>query len=282
MTGEVHPWNPPDDLRVRVIGPGRAGASLAAALDAAGVTVHPPLGRGQDPGDAAADADLVVVATPDPVIGAVAARIRPDPAVLVVHLAGSLGPDALGSHPRRGVLHPLVSLPDPAVGARRLADGAWFGIDADRADDRGLLAGIVSLLGGHAIGVTDDARAAYHAAAVIASNHLVALIGQVERVAAVAGVPRDAYLALARHTLDGLADAPAARMLTGPVARGDWATVRRHIDALPGVERPAYAALAEAAAVVADPRQTPPAWLAAARRGEPLPGGDRGDGGTVR
>ena len=106
---------------------------------------------------------------------------------------------------------------------------------------------VVEALGGRAFEVADADRAAYHAAACIASNHLVALLGQVERVAAAVGVPLEAYLDLVRATVDNVADLGPAAALTGPAARGDEATIERHLAALPPDERAAYDALAEAA-----------------------------------
>ncbi len=263
-----------------VIGDGRAGGAIARALGAVGWRVSGPLGRGDTPADAADGVDLVVVATPDAAIAEVAGQLPVADGALIVHLAGALGPGALGAHPRRGVLHPLVSLPDPVTGADRLRDDAWFAVDADTADDLALLDAVVASLGGRAVHVPDDRRVAYHAAAVVASNHLVALFGQVERISADTGVPPEAYLGLARHTLDGLATRSAADALTGPVARGDWATVHRHLGALAGAERPAYAALAEAAAVLAGRTASVPAWLRDARCGDA--DGDDGVRGTGR
>jgi predicted short-subunit dehydrogenase-like oxidoreductase (DUF2520 family) len=96
--------------------------------------------------------------------------------------------------------------------------------------------------------VADEARTNYHAAAVIASNHLVALLGQVQRVAAAAGIPFEAYLDLVRGTVDNVAAVGPRAALTGPVARGDWETVARHLAVLPPEERSAYQALADQAA----------------------------------
>lgn len=103
---------------------------------------------------------------------------------------------------------------------------------------------VVGALGGRPVEVPDEHRAAYHAAACIASNHLVALLGQVEQVAAPAGVPLDAFLGLAAATLDNVARLGPAAALTGPAARGDDATLERHRSALAPSERPAYDALA--------------------------------------
>jgi predicted short-subunit dehydrogenase-like oxidoreductase (DUF2520 family) len=100
--------------------------------------------------------------------------------------------------------------------------------------------------------VADADRAAYHAAAAIASNHLVALLGQVERVAASAGVPLEAYLDLVRVTLDNVAELGPAAALTGPVARGDWDTVERHRAALDPAELAAYDAMVAAARRLVD------------------------------
>ncbi len=143
-------------------------------------------------------------------------------------------------------MHPLVALPDPDTGAARLR-GAWFAIAGDPVTGE-----IVAALDGRPVAVADADRAAYHAAAVMASNHLVALLGQVERVAQGVGVPLDAYLDLARGSLDDVAATGPAAALTGPVSRGDWATVSRHLGALPDVERPAYALLADAARRLAE------------------------------
>jgi predicted short-subunit dehydrogenase-like oxidoreductase (DUF2520 family) len=85
----------------------------------------------------------------------------------------------------------------------------------------------------------------------VASNHLVALLGQVERLAADAGVPFDAFLPLVRATLDNVDELGPARALTGPVARGDRGTIARHLDALDEDEVDAYLALAREAARLA-------------------------------
>ncbi len=229
--------------RMRIIGPGRAGGSLALALAATGRWVLvPALGRDDDVRDAAQDVDVVVIATPDAAIAEVAAAIEPAPTATVVHLAGSLGLDVVGTHPRRGALHPLVALPEPGLGGQRLRAGAWFAIAGDPVVDR-----IVADLGGRAFTVADADRAAYHAAACIASNHLVALLGQVARVAGGIGVPFDPYLDLARTTLDNVAELGPAAALTGPAARGDWATIERHRAALDPAELDAYDAMVAAA-----------------------------------
>lgn len=223
---------------LRVVGPGRAGGSLMRALGAAGWEVAPALRRGDDLSGAASGVDLLVLATPDAAVAGAAAAVQPVATTVVAHLAGSLGLEVLGAHQRPAALHPLRSIPTPDTDLR----GAWFAIAGDP------LAGqVVAALGGHRVDVADADRVAYHAAACIASNHLVALLGQVERVAAAAGVPLAAYLDLVRGTVDNVALLGPAAALTGPVARGDEATVARHLAAIDPTERAAYEAMAEAA-----------------------------------
>lgn len=224
---------------IRIVGPGRAGRSLGRALADAGWSPPSYMGRGDDLATAAAGVDIVVIATPDAAIDDVARAIEPQADTLVTHLAGSLGLGVVAHHPRHGALHPLVALPDEEAGARRLADGAWFAVAGDPG-----VGEIVHALGGRAFTVADEDRAAYHAAAVIASNHLVALLGQAERVAASAGVPFAALLDLVRATVANVAELGPAGALTGPAARGDEATIARHLAALAPAERSAYEALA--------------------------------------
>lgn len=230
--------------RVRVIGPGRAGTALTLALARAGWDAQPALGRGDPLVDAAEGTDLLVIATPDAAVAEVAAAITPSERVAVAHLSGSLGLAPLQGHRRVAVLHPLVALPDAERGAERLV-GAWYGLAAEGDP---LAAEAVASLRGKVVHVAEADWARYHAAAVIASNHLVALLGQVERVASGIGAPIDAFLDLARGSLADVAELGAAAALTGPVRRGDTATVQRHLDALPPEERAAYEALAQEAA----------------------------------
>jgi predicted short-subunit dehydrogenase-like oxidoreductase (DUF2520 family) len=223
---------------VRVIGPGRAGLSLCGALAAAGWSVEQPLGRGGDLANAAHGVDLLVIATPDRAIAEVAAAIDPVDTTVVAHLAGSLGLDVLAPHSRRAALHPLVSLPNPEIGAARLGDGAWFAVTGDP-----LATEVVESLRGRSFTVADGDRAAYHAAACIASNHLVALLAQAERVAP-GGVPFEALLELATCTLENVKAVGTKAALTGPAARGDLETLDRHRAAMAAEEQPAYDAMA--------------------------------------
>ena len=234
---------------------------MCLVLERLGWGVEPPLRRGDALADAARGVDLLLIATPDSAIADVAAAVEPVATTVVAHMSGSLGLDVLGRHPRKAALHPLVSIPDSETGAQRLSSGAWFAVAGDP-----LTGQIVEALGGHQFEVADEDRASYHAAACIASNHLVALLGQVERVANQAGLPLDAYLDLVRATVDNVARLGPAAALTGPAARGDKETIQRHVQALPEEERAAYEALRDEAQRLAG------------REAGPAAGAGRGDG----
>ncbi|NDH96259.1 MAG: DUF2520 domain-containing protein, partial [Actinobacteria bacterium] len=161
----------------------------------------------------------------DTVVADVAAAIRPGGAV-VAHVAGSLGLDVLAPHDRRAALHPLMSLPDAEIGAERLT-GGWFAVAGDP-----LVADLATALGGRTFEIADDDRALYHAAAAVASNHLVALLGHAQRLGASVGVPADALMALALGSAENAVALGPAAALTGPAARGDEATLVAHRDAI--------------------------------------------------
>lgn len=224
---------------VRIVGRGRAGGSLARALRTVGWDVE-LVGHEQARGSAR-DVDLLVLAVPDAVVSDVAHLVEPVDSTVVAHMAGSLGLDVLAAHVRTASLHPLVALPNAELGAQRLRSGAWFATAGDPLVSEAVLA-----LGGRPLPVDDDIRVAYHAAAVIASNHLVAVLAQVERVAASAGVPLEAYLDLVRATVDNVAALGPSAALTGPAARGDEETISRHLAALSQEERVLYEVLSEA------------------------------------
>lgn len=240
---------------VVVVGPGRAGGAMATALTASGWEITAQLGRHDDLRAGVQGADIVILATPDDALADVAAGLVGATDAVVIHLSGSRGLDVLGGHDRAGCVHPLVSLPDAEIGARRLR-GAWFAVAGDP-----VTLDVVSALDGRHVTVADEDRAAYHAAACIASNHVVALLGQVQRVAASVGLPLDLYLELVRGSLDNVAELGPAAALTGPAARGDEATLERHRAALAADELALYDALVLAAQRLAAERDvgSPPA-----------------------
>jgi predicted short-subunit dehydrogenase-like oxidoreductase (DUF2520 family) len=222
---------------IRIIGPGRAGSSLAAALSSRGWSVVGFLGRHDDLTDAARGVDALIIATPDDMVASVAQQVASNPTTAVLHLSGSLGLDALAPHERCAALHPLVPLPNTEVGASRLQSGVTFAVAGDP-----MARHMVESLGGHMVTVADKDRATYHAAACMAANHVVALLGQVERVAEQVGLSLEAFLPLARAAVEDVAELGPRAALTGPARRGDWATLSRHLDALPKDERAGYQA----------------------------------------
>ena len=221
---------------------------MQRALTKAGWSPFEPLGRGHDLHKAAIGVDVLIIATPDAAIAEVAAAVAPVDGCVVVHLSGSLGLAVLAPHARRATVHPMLAMADADTGSRHLLEDAWFAL-TDGADPIGQR--IVDDLGGRSITIADnaDARALHHAACCVAGNYVTTVLGQVERLAAAANAPLDAYLALARGAIDNVAELGAAAALTGPVARGDHATVERHravIDAFVPADRAAYDALATA------------------------------------
>lgn len=222
---------------VRIVGLGRAGRSFQRALSEVGWAVD-GVGRDGDVAAAARDVDLVLLCTPDAAVAGVAAGIEPGEAV-IAHVAGSLGLDVLVPHRRVGSLHPLMSLPNAELGAQRLRDHCWFATAGGEA----VVDAVVAALGGRSFGVPDEDRVVYHAAACVASNHLVALMGQVERLARSISVPPEAYFDLAWRSLANVGALGAAEALTGPAARGDEATIARHVAHLPEDERAGYQAM---------------------------------------
>ena len=214
--------------RVRIVGAGRAGTSFAAALTAVGFDVQPLIQRGEDLSNAAKDVDVVLIATPDAAIGVVAAAIAPQPNTVLLHLSGAQTLASLAKHPRRGSIHPLLPLPNAEIGAERLLGGATFAVAGDPVARE-----LAEALGGRVVDVADDDRATYHAAACVAANHVVGLLGQVERLAHGIGLDLDCFLG-------DVSTLGPQRALTGPAVRGDWATLERHLLAIPEEERPAY------------------------------------------
>ncbi len=202
--------------RVAVVGPGRLGTALARALRDAGVVVDGPAGRGAD----GAGADAVLLCVPDGEIAAAAAGVAPGP--LVGHCSGASGLDLLAPHEAFS-LHPLMTVtPDGA-------DFAGVGAAVSGSTPRALATAeaLARALGMAPTRLRAEDRAAYHAAASIASNFLVTIEGAAERLAATAGVSREQLAPLVRAAVDNWAALGAEAALTGPVARGDEATVER-------------------------------------------------------
>ena len=200
-----------------IVGAGRLGTALATALRASGLHVDGPLGRGARP----EGADAVLLCVPDAEIAAAAALVAPG--VPVGHCSGATGLDVLGGH-EAFALHPLMTV--PLEGAPAFA-GAGAAVAGSTPRALAVAHALAERLGMRATTVADADRAAYHAAASIAANFLVTLEGAAERLAATAGVDRALLAPLVRAAVDNWARLGAADALTGPIARGDEATVAR-------------------------------------------------------
>ncbi len=225
---------------VCVVGRGRVGSTLAAALTDAGVPVVPDR-----------SADLVILAVPDDALASVATRLDVHPGQVVAHTSGAHGVGILAPAVARGArplaLHPAMTFTGGPEDLARLRKGIPFGVTAP-PDVRPLAEDLVHLLGGTPEWIADEHRTLYHAALAHGANHLVTLVNEaVDRL-------RDAGVAQPERVLDPLLHAAldnALRLgdaaLTGPVSRGDADTVAAHLAALAGAAPdsvPAYRALA--------------------------------------
>jgi len=215
--------------RVHVIGSGRLGSAVAARLRERVVAV----------GDE--DPDVVVLCVPDTAIADVARGLAPGRA-WVGHVSGATPLAALEPHERRFSLHPLQTFDrsgDPAQ-----LDGAWAAVSGETEEALAVGRELAETLGLRPFELADADRTLYHAGAVFASNYLVTL----QRAAVRLGVPADGLVPLMQGTIDHGFE------LTGPIARGDWATVEAHKAAIRG-EHPEledlYETLAEATVALA-------------------------------
>jgi predicted short-subunit dehydrogenase-like oxidoreductase (DUF2520 family) len=195
-----------------VVGHGRLGTALAAALRAAGAPVHGPLDRGAT----AHTAEVVFLAVPDAEIANAAAHVAPGR--FVGHCSGATTLAPLHGHPEAFSLHPLMTI--TAAGAD--FTGATAAVAGTTDTALATARTLAEALGLTPIEIADADRPAYHAAASMASNFLVTLEWAAERVG---GLDRAALAPLVRATVDNWVADGARAALTGPIARGDEATV---------------------------------------------------------
>jgi predicted short-subunit dehydrogenase-like oxidoreductase (DUF2520 family) len=209
--------------RIAVVGAGRVGVPLAAALRDAGLTVEGPLGRGETPGES----EAIVLCVPDAEIPAAAETVA-GAAPLVGHTSGATTLAALApANAETFGLHPLQTFaPGSGPEIFRGAGAAVAGSTSRALEFAVSLAGRLGMI---PFEIDDEGRAAYHAAASLASNFLVTLQAAAEIIAAGAGLEpseaRTLLVPLLRRTVDNLAELGPEGALTGPVARGDHATV---------------------------------------------------------
>ncbi|MCU1392946.1 MAG: hypothetical protein JWM34_1374 [Ilumatobacteraceae bacterium] len=204
-------------MRLAVVGNGRLGNALASALadDISGdLVVQGPFGRGFT----GEGFDIVVLAVPDGQIAAAVAAVVAGP--LVGHCAGALGLDVLGDR-ESFAMHPLMTV--TAEGAT--FTGAGAAIAGSSASALGVARQIAEALGMRPVEILDADRGAYHAAASMAANFLVTLEDAAAQLLATTGADRQLLVPLVSAAVDNWATLGGPRALTGPIARGDEATV---------------------------------------------------------
>jgi pantoate--beta-alanine ligase len=219
--------------RIRVVGAGgRVGSAVSARLAERGVRLD------------ADDPELVLLCVPDRAIAQVSGAIAPGP--WIAHVSGATPLAALDPHARRFGMHPLQSF-SKARGPEQL-DGAWAAVSAEGENAHTTGFWLAETLGLRPFELDDDSRAAYHAGAAVASNYLVTLRQAAGSLLESAGAPPEALEPLMRGVMDNGFE------LTGPIARGDWKTVERHLAVIrelrPELED-LYVVLAEATAAIA-------------------------------
>lgn len=270
MAASTAPERRPGRLTIGVVGAGRVGAVLGAALGRAGHRVRAVTATSREsrrragellPGvpvtgveQAVDGAALALLAVPDDVLPGLAEGLGASGAVapgqLVVHTSGRYGMSVLDPLTRRGALpmalHPAMTFTGTAVDLQRLA-GACFGVTAPDSY-RVAAEALVVEMEAEPVWIAEADRALYHAALAAGSNHLVTLVTTAADLLARAGVAAPARMLgpLLGAALDNaLRSGDAA--LTGPVARGDAGTVAAHLEVLGRVAPetvPAYVALA--------------------------------------
>ncbi len=201
--------------RIDVIGSGRVGAAVAGRLRERGLDLD------------SADAEIVLLCVPDRAVADVAASIPPGP--WVAHVSGATPLAALAPHGRRFGVHPLQTF-TRGRGPEQL-DGAWAAVTAEDEEGRDAGFWLAETLGLRPFGLAEESRTLYHAGAVFVSNYLVTLHRAAALLFESAGAPPEALEPLMRRTIDNHFE------LTGPVSRGDWATVDAHRAAI-HAERP--------------------------------------------
>jgi predicted short-subunit dehydrogenase-like oxidoreductase (DUF2520 family) len=283
---------------VSIIGIGRLGGALAIALSRAGFNVEKLVYR--DSATAAAitselrpsthlvsfaelpakiDSEVILIATGDPEISVAAGSLvgRLEKGAVVFHTSGSLSSEVLsvlaaGGH-ATGSMHPLVSVSDAAAGADNFAN-AFFCIEGTEAA-QDTARSIAEALGGRTFSIEPEQKSLYHAAAVVASGHLVAVIDISTAMLAKCGIENTAaqeiLFPLISTTLRNLQTNAPEVALTGSFARTDVAAIRRHIAsieaaAMDPVVLDIYLSLGERSLSLAESKGADPLELEAVRQ----------------
>ena len=248
---------------VGIVGAGPVGTALGVAISRAGWPVAAVCSRDSgrrerfrglvpsaraffEPTAILDEVELVILAVPDDAIPSVVESLRLYSGQTLVHTSGLLGAEVLapalaaGSH--IGAFHPLVSFTSDVDRSVESLAGATIALEGDDLI-MGLLADLAEAIGGVAVRLPRGTKPAYHAAAVLASGGLVALLDAIVTLGAVAGLDERGSLAVYGHLMEQtLANARAVGVgaaLTGPIMRGDAGTLEAHLEALerlaPGV-----------------------------------------------
>jgi predicted short-subunit dehydrogenase-like oxidoreductase (DUF2520 family) len=266
---------PPTKARIAIVGAGNLAAALALSLSRAGYRIEQIVSRGQaaslrrarklahEVGASAVSvagvrirSEIVWFCVPDGAIADAAKSLAGAAdwsGKVALHSSGALTSDELAVLRKRGAAvasaHPLMTF---VRGSRPLLAGVSFAIEGNPAAVRTARA-IVRDLHAEPFSIRKNQKAAYHAWGMFASPLLTALLAATERVAVAAGVSRKAarerMLPILEQTLTNYAWLGARESFSGPIARGDVATVRKHLEVLsrvPGAQE-IYVALAQAA-----------------------------------
>jgi predicted short-subunit dehydrogenase-like oxidoreductase (DUF2520 family) len=249
---------------VAIVGAGRLGQALAIALQSSGYSIMALVARHRQKAEKAAAllaaakpqpqvlassqlknlrrTELILIATPDEAIEETARKLATlwvdQSRGTVLHTSGALSSDVLTPLTKAGFqtgsIHPLVSISESVSGAEALR-GAFYCLEGT-GKAKALAECIVRDLGGHSFSIKPQNKALYHAAAVMASPHLTALFDLATEMLAACGLSKrnaqKVLVPLLESTVNNLKTSNSQKALTGTFARGDVATVRRHLAAL--------------------------------------------------
>jgi len=242
---------------IAILGLGKVGTAVGYLLKSAGYPIvavasrsvsslnHGVAFTGGKPAtsfsDAAAQADCIFITTADDAIQSTCEKVTQEggiyPGKKVIHMSGAGGLDLLSAAKKAGAcvasIHPLQSFAD-VEGAIKNIPGSTFGITTND-NIKAWSVQIVKDMGGIPFFIPEEDKPLYHAAACMASNYLTALMHTVEEIYLSLGLSHDdaiqAFWPLVRGTLKNIEMKGTVSALTGPVARGDIGTIRKHLQA---------------------------------------------------
>jgi len=242
-------------LKLGFIGAGTVGTALSVRLGDKGYQVVAVSSRSQTSASnlaqaidgcrafssnqgVADNAELVFITTPDDAIAPVASEVRWHPGQSVVHCSGADSTDILEPARKLGArvggFHPLQTFASVKQAIDNIS-GSTFALEAEEPL-LNTLKEMATALGGHWVELKASDKVAYHAAAVIACNYLVTLVKLATDLWQTFDIPphqaTQALLPLLRGTINNIDTIGIPQCLTGPIARGDTGTIKKHLDAL--------------------------------------------------